>query len=185
MTCQKIVVFGSAAVGKTAITIRLVHGYFREQYDPTIEDCFRTQRQINDEIILVDILDTAGQDEFRNIREQYMTLGNGFMIVYSITEKSTFDDLNEILESLHKIRDNDVIWILLGNKCDLKDERQVSVEEANQLVEKYHGICLMETSAKNDINVEDSFVLLIKKMIEYQNNNKTNENTKEKKCLLL
>eukprot|EP00490_Sorites_sp_Unknown_P002761 CAMPEP_0114656540 /NCGR_PEP_ID=MMETSP0191-20121206/12498_1 /TAXON_ID=126664 /ORGANISM="Sorites sp." /LENGTH=98 /DNA_ID=CAMNT_0001873961 /DNA_START=92 /DNA_END=384 /DNA_ORIENTATION=+ len=85
----KIVVLGGGGVGKSALTIRLVTDNFLDEYDPTIEDSYRKQVMIDDKPALLDILDTAGQEEFSSMQDQWMREGKGFLLVYSITSRPT------------------------------------------------------------------------------------------------
>jgi len=87
----KIVVLGAGGVGKSALTIRLVTDNFLEEYDPTIEDSYRKSVIIDDQNALLDILDTAGQEEFSSMQDQWMREGKGFLLVYTITSRATFD----------------------------------------------------------------------------------------------
>eukprot|EP01084_Bolivina_argentea_P056829 103936_1 len=88
----KIVVLGGGGVGKSALTIRLVTDNFLDEYDPTIEDSYRKQVEIDNRPALLDILDTAGQEEFSSMQDQWMREGKGFLLVYSITSTATFDE---------------------------------------------------------------------------------------------
>ncbi|ELP89707.1 hypothetical protein EIN_454370, partial [Entamoeba invadens IP1] len=103
----KIVILGSGAVGKSAITIQLVSGQFIQIYDPTIEDSYKTSISVDGEIVPLDILDTAGQEEYSALRDQYMRSGDGYIIVYSITSTSSFLDANVIREQLYRVLNND------------------------------------------------------------------------------
>ncbi|PPR00500.1 hypothetical protein CVT24_005523 [Panaeolus cyanescens] len=124
----KLVVVGGGFVGKSAITIRFIQGnYIEGGYDPTIEDVYRKQCVIDDEVALLDILDTAGQDEYRAMREQYMRTGEGFLLVYSITSRSSFDELFDFHQQIERIKDMEYTpMVVVGNKCDLEFERQVN-----------------------------------------------------------
>mmetsp|Transcript_2880 Transcript_2880/g.6723 ORF Transcript_2880/g.6723 Transcript_2880/m.6723 type:complete len:136 (+) Transcript_2880:172-579(+) len=122
----KLAVLGSGAVGKSALTIRLVTDNFLDEYDPTIEDSYRKQAVIDNTIALLDILDTAGQDEFSSMQDQWMRDGKGFLLVYSICDKQSFDKVQELREKILRTKDSsDVPMVIVGNKCDLEDERQV------------------------------------------------------------
>ncbi len=87
---------GDGGVGKSALTIQFISNYFVEEYDPNIEDCYRKQAVVDDEICTLDILDTAGQEEFSAMREQYMRTGEGFMLVYAVDRVTTFEMLSMI-----------------------------------------------------------------------------------------
>ena len=93
----KIVVLGSGGVGKSALTVQFVQGIFVEKYDPTIEDSYRKQVVIDGETCLLNILDTAGQEEFSAMRDQYMRTGEGFLIVFAVNNAKSFDDITQVL----------------------------------------------------------------------------------------
>ena len=102
----KIVVLGSGGVGKSALTVQFVQGIFVEKYDPTIEDSYRKQVEVDGQQCMLEILDTAGTEQFTAMRDLYMKNGQGFVLVYSITAQSTFNDLQvraRILNSLTKL----------------------------------------------------------------------------------
>ena len=110
---------GSGAVGKSAITVQMVSGHFLSSYDPTIEDSYRTTININNQDIILNILDTAGQEEFYALRDQYMRSGDGYIIVFSITSVTSFLEVNAIKEQLNMVLDVDnntlIPIILVGN----------------------------------------------------------------------
>ena len=195
----KLVILGGGAVGKSAITVQLVSGHFVQIYDPTIEDSYRTSISVDGELIYLDILDTAGQEEYSALRDQYMRSGDGYVIVYSITSTGTFLEANNFREQLYRVLDKDlsenIPIVLCGNKCDLESERQVQTSEAQKLAEEWR-VLFFETSAKTKTNITESFVALIRRIIELKGinedemNNIINDNQKIKpkpkvKCYLL
>ena len=92
-------------------------------------DSYRKQCLIDDEVALLDVLDTAGQEEYSAMREQYMRSGEGFLLVYSITSRQSFEEIQQFQSLILRVKDKDYFpMILVGNKCDLEDEREVSVE---------------------------------------------------------
>merc|ERR1712023_435963 len=134
MPDYKIVVLGSGGVGKSALTVQFVQGIFVERYDPTIEDSYRKQVEINSQHCMLEILDTAGTEQFTAMRDLYMKNGQGFVLVYSITAQSTFGDLQDLREQILRVKDTeDVPLVLVGNKCDLEDERVVAREQGQKL----------------------------------------------------
>jgi GTPase KRas protein len=158
----KIVVVGTGGVGKSSLTIQLINHHFMEDYDPTIEDSYRMQVAIDGITCLLDILDTAGQEEFSAMRDQYMRGGQGFACVYSITSRSSFEELSIFREQILRVKEtNDVPMILVGNKCDLEDSRVVSSLEGHDLAKSF-GCQFLEASAKSRINVEQSFFELVR-----------------------
>ena len=161
----KLVMLGGGAVGKSAITVQLVSGHFVQIYDPTIEDSYRTSISVDGEMVSLDILDTAGQEEYSALRDQYMRSGDGYVIVYSITSTTSFLEANGFREQLYRVLDKDITEhvsiALCGNKCDLESERQVQREEAEKLASEW-GVIFKETSAKNKINITETFEELVK-----------------------
>ena len=170
----KIVMLGSGAVGKSAITVQMVSGHFLSSYDPTIEDSYRTTINVNNQDIILNILDTAGQEEFYALRDQYMRSGDGYIIVFSITSVTSFLEVNTIKEQLNIVLDSDnntlIPIILVGNKCDLEEYRQVQSSDAQRLAEEWK-VKYFETSAKNKTNINRIFEELVY-LIEA--NNQTN-----------
>uniref|UniRef100_A0A915NU81 Uncharacterized protein n=1 Tax=Meloidogyne floridensis TaxID=298350 RepID=A0A915NU81_9BILA len=131
----KIVVLGSGGVGKSALTVQFVQGIFVEKYDPTIEDSYRKQVEVDNQQCMLEILDTAGTEQFTAMRDLYMKNGQGFVLVYSITAQSTFNDLMDLRDQILRVKDtNDVPMILVGNKCDLEDERILVAVQAAKSV---------------------------------------------------
>merc|ERR1712008_124026 len=104
-TEYKLVIVGGGGVGKSALTIQLIQNHFIDEYDPTIEDSYRKQVTIDDETCLLDILDTAGQEEYSAMRDQYMRTGQGFLCVYSITSKGSFEEIASFREQILRVKD--------------------------------------------------------------------------------
>ncbi|ELK32071.1 GTPase HRas [Myotis davidii] len=98
MTEYKLVVVGAGGVGKSALTIQLIQNHFVDEYDPTIEDSYRKQVVIDGETCLLDILDTAGQEEYSAMRDQYMRTGEGFLCVFAINNTKSFEDIHQYRE---------------------------------------------------------------------------------------
>ncbi|EJD01066.1 ras-1 [Fomitiporia mediterranea MF3/22] len=152
-------------VGKSALTIRFIQGQFVDEYDPTIEDSYRKQTLIDDEVALLDVLDTAGQEEYSAMREQYMRSGEGFMLVYSITDRNSFAEMDQFYHQILRVKDRDYVpLVLLGNKVDLEDEdRRVNCAEGDNLA-RHFGCQFFETSAKLRINVDEAFIGLVREI---------------------
>jgi small GTP-binding protein len=160
----KIVVLGSGGVGKSALTVQFVQGIFVEKYDPTIEDSYRKQVEVDGQQCMLEILDTAGTEQFTAMRDLYMKNGQGFVLVYSIIAPSTFNDLPDLREQILRVKDmDDVPMVLVGNKCDLTDQRAISTEQGDSLAKKFNCVFL-ESSAKTKINVEQIFFDLIRQI---------------------
>ncbi|CED83521.1 ras protein [Phaffia rhodozyma] len=158
----KLVVVGGGGVGKSALTIQFIQSHFVDEYDPTIEDSYRKQTTIDDEIALLDVLDTAGQEEYGAMREQYMRTGEGFMLVYSITSRNSFEEISQFHAQILRVKDkDDVPCVIVANKSDLEYERQVDAQEGRRLAQQLRTICI-ETSAKQRVNVDEAFLELVR-----------------------
>ena len=130
---------------------------------------------IDDEVALLDVLDTAGQEEYSAMREQYMRTGEGFLLVYSITSRSSFEEISTFHQQILRVKDVEGYPIIVvGNKCDLENERQVSTKGLSLVrgtpalivegadLARQLGCAFIETSAKNRINVEQAFYDLVR-----------------------
>ncbi|KAI8381021.1 ras-like protein 1 [Radiomyces spectabilis] len=158
----KLVMVGGGGVGKSALTIQFIQSHFVDEYDPTIEDSYRKQCTIDSETALLDVLDTAGQEEYSAMREQYMRNGEGFILVYSITSRMSFDEISTFYQQICRVKDRDSFPnVLVANKCDLESERQVSTQEGHELAKRF-GSRFIETSAKQRINVDEAFYEVVR-----------------------
>ncbi|KAM7540338.1 hypothetical protein Aperf_G00000037448 [Anoplocephala perfoliata] len=176
----KLVVLGSGGVGKSALTVQFVQSIFVEKYDPTIEDSYRKQIEVDGQQCMLEILDTAGTEQFTAMRDLYMKNGQGFVLCYSITSQSTFNDLADLYEQILRVKDtHEVPLVLVGNKCDLDNERVVGREQGQTLARNWNCV-FMETSAKAKINVNEVFFDLVRQI-----NNRTpvpKKTRAKKKC---
>ncbi|MCJ1283354.1 Ras GTPase [Xylographa opegraphella] len=178
----KLVVVGGGGVGKSCLTIQLIQAHFVDEYDPTIEggdfvrllwlqlilaDSYRKQCVIDDEVALLDVLDTAGQEEYSAMREQYMRTGEGFLLVYSITSRQSFEEIQVFQQQILRVKDRDYFPIIIvGNKCDLDGDREVSTQEGEAMARGF-GCKFIETSAKSRINVDNAFYEIVREIRRY------------------
>lgn len=163
----KIVVVGGGGVGKSALTIQFIQSQFVDEYDPTIEDSYRKQCVIDGETAFLDVLDTAGQEEYSAMREQYMRSGEGFLLIYSITSRMSFDEIQTFHQQILRVKDKD--WfpvVLVGNKCDLENERVVGTTEGRDLARGFKSRFL-EASAREKINVDEAFYSLVREIRKF------------------
>jgi len=186
MPDYKIVVLGSGGVGKSALTVQFVQGIFVEKYDPTIEDSYRKPVEVDNQQYMLEILDTAGTEQFTAMRDLYMKNGQGFVLVYSIIAQSTFNDLPDLKEQILRVKDCDTVpMVLVGNKCDLADQRVITQEQGEALARKFGGCTFMESSAKTKVNVEAIFHDLVPQISKSQPVDPEGRKKKKGGCLLL
>merc|ERR1712071_152320 len=136
---HKVIMVGSGGVGKSALTLQFMYDEFVEDYEPTKADSYRKKVMLDGEEVQIDILDTAGQEDYAAIRDNYFRSGEGFLLVFSITEHESFDVLDEFREQILRVKNTeDIQLILVGNKSDLQDSRQVRQEEASDKASKWN-----------------------------------------------
>eukprot|EP01091_Cochliopodium_minus_P021349 TRINITY_DN971_c1_g1_i2.p1 TRINITY_DN971_c1_g1~~TRINITY_DN971_c1_g1_i2.p1 ORF type:complete len:200 (+),score=63.52 TRINITY_DN971_c1_g1_i2:627-1226(+) len=180
-TRSKICILGDGGVGKTAFTIQFCTNTFISDYDPTIEDSYRKQVVVDDDVTMVEILDTAGQEEFKALRDQWIRGCEGFIVMYSIDSLSSFEEVNSFIENIEIVMDkraDQLNIIVVGNKCDLEDEREVSTEAGENMAKSINAI-FKEASAKTRTNVEESIFDIIRKMRQNPVGSNNNSNNKK------
>lgn len=181
MTEYKLVVVGAGGVGKSALTIQLIQNHFVEEYDPTIEDSYRKQVVIDGETCLLDILDTAGQEEYSAMRDQYMRTGEGFLLVFALNNSKSLEDIETYREQIKRVKDSDnVPMILVGNKSDLQS-RTVDPKFGADIAERRYGVPYVETSAKTRAGVEDAFFQLVREIRVAREQNMSKSKSKKNK----
>ncbi|GMR47665.1 hypothetical protein PMAYCL1PPCAC_17860, partial [Pristionchus mayeri] len=183
MTEYKLVVVGDGGVGKSALTIQLIQNHFVEEYDPTIEDSYRKQVVIDGETCLLDILDTAGQEEYSAMRDQYMRTGEGFLLVFAVNESKSFENVAHYREQIRRVKDCDEVpMVLVGNKCDLAG-RAVESRVVQDTARAY-GIPEVDTSAKTRMGVDDAFYTLVREIRRHKEK-QSQKPKRKKRCTIL
>eukprot|EP00010_Vexillifera_abyssalis_P008978 CAMPEP_0201546048 /NCGR_PEP_ID=MMETSP0173_2-20130828/2448_1 /ASSEMBLY_ACC=CAM_ASM_000268 /TAXON_ID=218659 /ORGANISM="Vexillifera sp., Strain DIVA3 564/2" /LENGTH=172 /DNA_ID=CAMNT_0047954633 /DNA_START=102 /DNA_END=620 /DNA_ORIENTATION=+ len=172
------------------MTIQFTSNHFVEMYDPTIEDSYRKQSVIDEQACLIEILDTAGQEEFSALRDQWIRDCQAYLILYSITSQTSFNMVPEIRQQILRVKDVDSVpMIIVGNKVDLEDRREVTTKEAKDLASVYE-CSFMEASAKTRFNVEEIFTNLVRQLRAQhkkttKSSNKKSGKRKHSACRLL
>ncbi|XP_063724019.1 ras-related protein O-RAL-like [Symsagittifera roscoffensis] len=171
----KVIIVGPGAVGKSALTLRFMYDEFVSDYEPTKADSYRKTMKMEDgSEVAIDILDTAGQEDYAVIRDNYIRSGQAFLCVFSVSERSTFEEMDEFREAILRVKEVNEIdgsdpqgaanpIILVGNKSDLADQRKVSFDEADAKAKTW-GIEYIETSALKDENVKQVFETIMHKI---------------------
>ncbi|KAG9390529.1 Small GTPase superfamily [Carpediemonas membranifera] len=162
---MKLVMMGAGSVGKSAITIQFVNHQFVTEYDPTIADSYKKPAAIDGKQVMLDILDTAGQDDFVSVRDSYFGAGEGFLLVFDVSSRSSLEEIESLRDQILRVKDAKKFpMVMVGNKCDLPaEEHKVSEDEARALAESF-GIPFFKTSAKEQINIEESFHALVREV---------------------
>ncbi|KAH7088657.1 ras-like protein [Auriculariales sp. MPI-PUGE-AT-0066] len=163
----QLVIIGGGEVGKQELAIQFIHGFFAEQYDPTIADTPRKQCIIDGEAVVLNVLDTSGQEEYTTLREQFMRAGDGFLILYSITSRPSFAQIDmwyQLARRAKGLRGYETFpVVIVGNHCDRASERQVSLVEGQDAARRLN--CgFVEASAKERINVDEAFYTLVREI---------------------
>lgn len=169
---HKVIMVGSGGVGKSALTLQFMYDEFVEDYEPTKADSYRKKVVLDGEEVQIDILDTAGQEDYAAIRDNYFRSGEGFLCVFSITEAESFQATAEFREQILRVKsDENIPFLLVGNKADLEEKRQVSLADAQARARQWN-IPYVETSAKTRANVDKVFFDLMREI----RTRKTDEN---------
>jgi len=159
---HKVIMVGSGGVGKSALTLQFMYDEFVEDYEPTKADSYRKKVVLDGEEVQIDILDTAGQEDYAAIRDNYFRSGEGFLCVFSITEIESFQATAEFREQILRVKSDERIpFLLVGNKMDLEERRQVNVDVAQSRAAQWN-VPYVETSAKTRANVDKVFYDLMR-----------------------
>ena len=162
----KVLILGDSFVGKTNMLKRFLNDEFDMNTKETVGVEFGSKNFILGEkkdIIKAQIWDTAGQERYRSVTKAYYKGAKGALLVYDITRKSTFENIDNWLIDLKTNADKDILILLIGNKSDLNGKREISEEEARTKAEQYN-IAFLETSAKNGDNIDKAFTQLIEQV---------------------
>lgn len=178
---HKVIMVGNGGVGKSALTLQFMYDEFVEDYEPTKADSYRKKVIFDGQEAQIDILDTAGQEDYAAIRDNYFRSGEGFLCVFSITEKESFEATIEFREQILRVKGVDhntdsIPFILVGNKVDLEDKRQVSLAEAEKRAANWK-VTYVETSAKTRLNVDKIFYDLMRRINDKKKEDKPQVDT--------
>lgn len=162
----KIILIGDSNVGKTCVVQNFKSGIFCERQQNTIGVDFSVRTlDIEGKKIKMQVWDTAGQERFRTITQSYYRSAHGAIIAYDITRHSTFDSVNHWIKEVENFGASNVVLVLIGNKCDLDDQRQVPFQKACSMAKERGILAALETSAKESQNVEEAFMMMARELL--------------------
>ena len=179
----KVLLLGNSDVGKSSLILRYVDQVWSDTFVPTIGVDFKVKTlEIDNKQIKMQIWDTAGQERFRNVISSYFRGSHGIFLIYDITNRDSFKNLENWLIEIEKNASQNVLKILIGNKSDLVDDREIKTEEGQAFANR-NGMKFIETSAKMNTNVNEAFETLAKLMMEFSSEKKTLPTKNEAKVL--
>ncbi|KIK63203.1 hypothetical protein GYMLUDRAFT_989785 [Collybiopsis luxurians FD-317 M1] len=158
-----VVVLGAGGVGKTALTVRFIQDKFVDNYDPTIEETYQRFTIVDGETNVLEVLDTAGIEQFTNLVDAYIRTGKGFVLVFSLTQEASLDAVNHLRQQIISIKGDSAPIVVVGTKLDLINEREV-YRTTIQTLSSQWGLPFYETSAKHDWHVSEAFENLVRRV---------------------
>ncbi|KXS22278.1 GTP-binding protein ypt1 [Gonapodya prolifera JEL478] len=160
----KLLLIGDSGVGKSCLLLRFADDTYTESYISTIGVDFKIRTiELEGKTVKLQIWDTAGQERFRTITSSYYRGAHGIIVVYDTTDKDTFHNVRQWMQEIDRYASEGVNKLLVGNKADLVNKRQVETAEAKEFADSL-GIPFLETSAKNATNVEQAFLTMAKQI---------------------
>eukprot|EP01134_Creolimax_fragrantissima_P004828 CFRG4828T1 len=187
MVLHKVIMVGSGGVGKSALTLQFMYAEFVEDYEPTKADSYRKKVNLDGAEVSIDILDTAGQEDYAAIRDNYYRSGEGFFCVFSICEAQSFKETESFRDQILRVHDDESIpFILVGNKADLEDQRETSKDDALAKAREWN-VPYLESSAKTKMNVDEAYFNLLRQISKKKaaNAQVKSKEKKKKKCIIL
>ena len=173
---MKILLLGDSGVGKSCIVLRYTDNTFSQNLMSSIGVDFKLKNiEIDNKTIKLQIWDTAGMEKFHTLTTSYYKGAHAFLIVFDITKRDSFEHIRNWMADIDEFAKPGVLRILVGNKCDLENERVVSENEAKEIALKY-WINYIETSAKEKTNIESLFLDTIKNLLSKQKIKTLNSN---------
>ncbi|CAG2216481.1 DIRAS2 [Mytilus edulis] len=163
----QIAFLGAGSVGKTSILQRYLSGNYSEEYSETVEETYSQPYYINGKRKNIDFIDTSGSIPFPAMQQIYMSQATGFVLVYSINNKQSFDEMKSIWEKIKQVRKSvlNIPVVVVGNNLDMENVRQIETFDAlNWAYDESLGGCFLEVSAKTDQHIKDVYEILLEQL---------------------
>ena len=174
----KILLIGDSQVGKTSLLLKYTEHVFPEEHIATIGVEYKDKFILKDNYnIRLQIWDTAGQERFHSITKNIYRNANGVLFVYDITNQESFGNIKNWIKDLQNVG-NDIKGVIIGNKIDLEQQRDVSKQDLEEIGKKYN-MPILETSAKQSINVNEGFELLVNELLKGKNENQIQQRNRK------
>ena len=165
-----IMILGNSEVGKTSFILRFVENTFQSTYLSTVGIDFKVKNiNLDNKEYKLILYDTAGQERYKSLAPNLIKKAFGIILVYDITNKSSFDSIPEIMEKVKEEKGNNFPMVLVGNKIDLEQRRDIEKEKGELLAEK-NGIDFYEVSNKEGINIQEAGLAIVHKILEKRKN---------------
>ena len=179
----KVLLLGNSDVGKSSLILRYVDQVWSDTFVPTIGVDFKVKTlELQNKQIKMQIWDTAGQERFRNVISSYFRGAHGILLIYDVTNRDSFKNLESWLIEIEQNSSENVLKVLIGNKNDLVDDKEIKTEEGQAFANR-NGMQFIETSAKENTNVTEAFECLAKLMMEFNSEKKAPTTKNDKKAL--
>jgi len=159
----KLAVLGKTLVGKSALTFRFISDKFPTEHDTTVEDEFKIMSTIDDSLCEIDIIDTAGQDDYQTLLDTWIVTSNCYLLVYAIDDLESFQQIKIRYDRIcHLKKDEKFSLVIVGNKCDLAESRRKVTKNEAENYGKNIGAMAIEASALTNVNVKEAFLQAIR-----------------------